>query len=337
MRRELQLKIRRIIRHYVLLSRTIGTIKSNILDLSVRQKLSDYLGSNLGMPIDDFKERQPKDIKAPGMMNMWRYHSNLKLWHSAEFNKMIDVLLGTPVPGLRTGSKRATYKDVFDAILTLEWPGDVYIIGGAVRDSLRREIPNDIDISVSCPPIDLRKMCETRGWHFMSTGDYFLIGDKKENEYLEGKDIFAQLGPLYKGEFCMNSVVYDIRNRILIDRSGFGINDSIEKRTRILEPSPKIWNWWLDEGKIFRLYKFVMRGYQAFDDQIIFILEKTPKVFCKKTMLRRCKVMFSRLHCTKDTILNHILEDLDRLFKDNQQKEFLRNWYTEFIIAVGTK
>lgn len=337
MRKELQLKIRKIIRHYVVMSKLIGSVKSNVVKLSVRQKLAKYFGSNMGNPINDFEAKKPTDIKVPGTMSMWRYHSNLRLWHSSNFNMMMDVLLETPVPGLWNATTRATYKDVFDAILNLEWPGDVYIIGGAVRDGLRREIPNDIDISVSCPPADLLKMCEAKGWHFMSTGDYFLIGDKAENEYLEGKDIFAQLGPLYKGEFCMNSVVYDVRNRLIIDRSGYGIKDSIEKRIRILEPSPKIWNWWLDEGKIFRLYKFVLRGYQAFDDQIKFILAGTPNVYCKKTMLRRCRVMFKRLHCMKDEFRKLIFEDLDRLFTNESQKGFLENWYTEFIDAVGSK
>lgn len=334
MRKELLMKVRKIFNHLVFISRTIGQCRSNVITRSVKVQLTKFIGSNMGQPINDFEARYPRQIQSMSHINIWRYHSQLRLWHSNDFNTLIDVLLDTHVPGLWNGIKRATYRDVFDSILNLPWPGDVFLIGGVIRDCLRREIPNDVDISVSCPPSDLRIMCEAKGWHFMSTGDYFMIGDRKANEYLEGKDIYAQLGPLYKGEFSMNAVVYDVRNRLLIDRSGYGIDDSIQKRIRIVEPSPKIWHWWMDAGKIFRLYKFLMRGYSAFDDQVTFILENTPRVFCEKTMHKRCQTLFKRLHCSKDHLKSLIIKDIERLFSNKEQKKTLISWYLRFLDTI---
>ena len=330
MRPALRAKLRRIVRRYVHLARAVG--RPNTVDASVKGRLEAHLGADLGTPVSDLVAAAPA-----GPMGLWRYHSeHLRLWRSASFDALMDALLATPVPGLRHGTagRRATYRDVFDAILGLDWPGDVYVVGGAVRDGLRREVPNDVDVAVSCPPSDLRTLCAARGWHFTSTGDYFLIGDRRGTEYLEGKDIYAQLGPLHKGEFCMNAVAYDVRNRLLVDRSGHGIGDAVHRRIRILEPNPRLWSWWIDEGKLFRFYKFALRGYRAAaDEQLRFILTQTPRTY-RPSMRRRCRILFRRLHCSREALGERVDADLTRLFRDRRTRARLAAWYAEFLVSL---
>ena len=53
---------------------------------------------------------------------------------------------------------------------------------------------------------------------FLFLKDYFLIGDTSNKHYLEGKNIYTNLGPLVNGEFTMNTIFYDFKNKLIIDK-----------------------------------------------------------------------------------------------------------------------
>ena len=314
----------------ILYSKICKILKINNKNSKLKLKIENYYGKNLHKNITDLEELNYNQVKDKSMLKYWRYHSTIKIYKSITVTKAIHYMLTNNVPGLKKEGKPVTYKNVFDEIQNLPWPGDVFLIGGTVRDTLKRTAPNDIDIAVSCPPNDIKKICEKNKWKFYinTKYSYFMIGNKDNDEYLEGKDIYNNLNSLTQDEFRMNNLFYDLKNDIIIDKTGKGVQDTFENKLNFCVEE-KLWNEWMHYNFFFRFYKFILRDYQVNWKQKRFILSEFKKIYKPKDHFR-CVIMFKRLKISKEKLIEIINQDLNDVFLYDEKGEY-KSWYEELI------
>ena len=329
MRKELKEKIKRILNEIVLYSKVLKAVKKGLPN-STKHRLNKYFGDKKGEKISDLIEISYEDVNDKSMLKYWRYHSTIKLYKSNTIKNIISFMLNSIVPGLTIRGKPVTYKMVFDEIQNLQWPADIFLMGGTIRDSLRREPPNDIDTAISCSPNDIKKICEKNKWkyHINTKYSYFMIGEKNGDEYLEGKDIYSSLKPLVKDEFCMNALFYDLRNNIIIDKTGKGIESALNHKLTF--PVDELnWNEWMEPSKFFRFYKFRLRNYTATYKQKRFILTKFRQNI-RNDFSFRGKILFKRLHTSKKELINIISDDIKKVFLFDEINDNIE-WYKSYI------
>ena len=319
---------------YNLLGLSINNV-NKIEPLKIKEKMNLYYGESKDKFVDDLIELSQEEINNIKTHQFWRYHPNVKFFRSKLVTDAINHILESKVPGISNenslNEENISYKQVFDEIHNLDWSADVFLIGGIVRDTLQRVSPNDVDISVSCPPSDLEKICKKNKWKIHTNASYYSIGEEIENEHLEGKDIYSQLGPGYTGEFCVNSIYYDVKNKIIIDKTGKGINDAKYKILDITCPNDE-WKFWFDENKPFRFLKFRLRDYDSSDEVKRYIYTQFKNSF-KESKRNRCKILFDRLHISKDELLKVIERDLVFVISSEDIDEFIK-WYRDYIYSL---
>jgi hypothetical protein len=96
--------------------------------------------------------------------------------------------------------------------------------------------------------------------------NYVLIGDEQTDHYMEGFSIsFNATSECHKQDFRQNMLFYDFSNQIIIDKSGYGIED-IRKRALRFSCAPfKNFDDWANADmtlgqKALRYVKFVVRA-----------------------------------------------------------------------------
>ena len=111
----------------------------------------------------------------------------------------------------------------------------VYVYGGVLRDVIAKgaHVADDIDVLFTCTVQQLVAACEAKGWK--EGTDFKLKKDEKTGEkrydYISigtGKEKFSghTLDSNCAGEFVCNCMLYDVQRRLLIDASGWGIQDA---------------------------------------------------------------------------------------------------------------
>jgi len=80
----------------------------------------------------------------------------------------------------------------------------------------------------------------------------------------------------FHADFSMNTLFYDFKNDIIIDKTGIGI--PVVKANRCDIPCPlEQWSDWVDINGcrvFFRLYKFLLRGYEYDREEMSFVATK---------------------------------------------------------------
>jgi len=226
-----------------------------------------------GESIDDIEVVAIADVQDKLAISYWRFCEGLRVYRSRTATQALRLICSAPVPGLGA----TTYLDVFDSLSSAAWTNHVYLFGGLVRDILRRTVGNDIDIGFSAPARELKEICQTKGYTCQLDGDYILVGDENGEEYLEGMVIsFNGIQPSYHADFSMNTLFYDFTNDIIIDKTGCAVPAVIANRCDIPCPRHR-WKCWLNINGVrvlFRYYKFLLRGYNAVDEECIYVTEQ---------------------------------------------------------------
>lgn len=320
MKIELKNKIKRILKQIIIINRALKFFCNNAISDNIKIKIKTILNSDKSIDINELSSRDL--LPYFQNLNLWRSHSNtIKFFKSQKLDLLIDNILKSNIPGLNV-----SYRYVFDKIIGLDWPGDVYIVGGTVRDLISGKSPNDIDISVSCPNEDLSKLCRKYDWEFYSSHDYFMIGNKNGKEYLEGKNIQANIGPNWKGEFTMNMIYYDIKNRIIIDKTGLAIKH-IKMNLIDFSVNNLLWDKWFSPDKFFRYIKFRLRNYKCNLDRKEYIYCKMREVY-GQNFLNRSVILFNRLDTRDKKIIHELInKDIDS-FNGSLDLKF---WYKNFL------
>ena len=149
----------------------------------------------------------------------------------------------------------------------------LYVAGGFIRDVFQGDVADDLDFIFKCRGGNLVpwlfKVAEGRGWPTkkkindedkQTRFDYVAVG--------KGKMKFSghPIGSGCEGEFAMNTLLYDVKNAVVIDPTGFGVYDAVNFTLRIPVPEEGWMNWYEEDRlpgmKVLRYYNFCGRGYQ---------------------------------------------------------------------------
>jgi len=183
------------------------------------------------------------------------------------------------------GGLQITFQTVFNTLHQKGVP--VFCIGGTVRDLIQDPLnsPKDVDMSFGVSSHEVINLLHSSLGIQCSPptmGGLVVIGSQTAgNIWLEGKaigglnfDIVSvstaprsistdlHLECLYR-DFACNALCYDPINKVIIDPTGYGIEDAINKVLRIPVDLPK-WDLWYNGNttKISkRLKKFISKGY----------------------------------------------------------------------------
>ena len=301
MRKKLKTKIKRILKHILLINRALNSFSNNIISKNIKLEIKNIINSNNSIDIVELKSKDL--IPLLSCLKLWRSHSNtIKFFKSKKLDFLIDNIIKSKIPVLNV-----SYKYIFDKILKLDWPGDVYIVDRTLRNLIIGQIPNDIDISVSCSNQDLNKLCRKYNWEFYSSDKFFTIGKKNSKNYLEGKNIQADIGPNWEGEFTMNMIYYDLKNKIIIDKTGLAIKHI---KTNVIDFSAQnlFWDKWFSPDKFFRYIKFRLLNFQCNSDRKQYIYLKMRAVYSSQFFNKNI-ILFNRLTNNDKKNINKLIND----------------------------
>jgi len=226
-----------------------------------------------GEVVDDLQEVSITDLEYKSALSCWRSCHGLRLYRSKTVREALRLICSAPVPGLGGIS----YLEVINTLTKSGWEHHIFLSGGLVRDILRREVGNDVDITFSAPAAELAQSCQEHGYKCTLEGDYILIGDAQGPEYMEGMVMTHNaITPPQNSDFSMNWVFYDFCNDVVIDKTGFAVPAVIANRCEI--PCPRdLWDSWVainGSRVLFRYYKFLVRGYEYVDLEMAYIAER---------------------------------------------------------------
>jgi len=100
----------------------------------------------------------------------------------------------------------------------------------------------------------------------MGKPNYVLIGDEQTDQYLEGFSIsFNATAECFKQDFRQNLLFYDLTNHVILDKSGFGMQDIRNCELRLsCAPSNNFEDWanadMTTGQKALRYVKFIVRS-----------------------------------------------------------------------------
>ena len=162
-----------------------------------------------------------------------------------------------------------TYETIFNNLYTIT--DNIYIYGGWVRDSLLDIKATDIEISFNSNVDDIKKLCSKNKWpcsKIIEKYKYIIFG-KEKGISLEGNYnlfIFNKEDVLY--DFTINQLVYDTKNNIIIDLTGYGIYDVFNKKIRLPVSYCKYNEWASANWKHPLVYfKLLLKGFTPFDEK----------------------------------------------------------------------
>lgn len=203
--------------------------------------------------------------------NIYNYYLNIKNTKNYKFyiipglSSKINSLLIKKLPNIDS-----TYNEMFDELYKIS--KKIFIVGGAIRDSFLNRKPKDIDISFDSTYKDVIKLCKKNEWACPEVYErgfpYVVFGTKK------GKTLEAtyKSSPVFdkkniERDYTINNMVYDIKNKILIDITGNGLNDILNKKIRIPVPKSQYLKWANERWKHpLRYFKLIQNGLTPYDN-----------------------------------------------------------------------
>jgi len=197
-------------------------------------------------------------------------HLPIKLYESPTVTRVLTAVLDNINPGTE-----ASYNQILAAIMgQTHTDSFCYVHGGQVRDILMGKISKDVDINYACTAKDVAMVCVQNEWpiKYITIGakgapNYVLIGEEQSGLYMEGFSLSFNIGnPRVRQDFRRNMLAYDFTNQVIIDKSGYGVEDIQNNELRFAcAPSKDMWEEWAcNEATVgekgLRYIKFVMRG-----------------------------------------------------------------------------
>lgn len=245
--------------------------------------------------LSDVVEVQKKELAVPEAIAPWSCLP-FKLYKSATATKVLKTQLDTIVPGTT-----ASYNQIIGAIMEqTHTESFCFLVGGHVRDILRGKVGNDIDFNYACTAQDVAMVCVKNMWpvKFKAIGpvsdpNYVLIGDESTDAYMEGFSLsFNAVSECFRGDFRQNMLFYDCTNHIIVDKSGFGVEDIRNCDLRLAcAPSQNFEDWAASDItyglKALRYVKFMIRSkqegkmFKTEDAECSFVVSSIKKAFCE--------------------------------------------------------
>jgi len=236
----------------------------------LEKDLRDVLGADNFL--SDVKSCAAADLDDPEAIAPWKKF-DCKLYKSAAATEALRSLLRCTTPGTSS-----SFEDILSAIASGSTPGGkrnyCYLIGGQVRDVLRGQLSTDIDFNYASSSKEVALVTVAQEWptKYKCIGDgvtvpnYVLIGDESSSQYLEGFCIdFNATKPCYTNDLTMNTLLYDLTNDVIIDKTGRGVADIHAHSLRLsLGPTESFEQWSgaciTPGGEELRYLKFFLRA-----------------------------------------------------------------------------
>jgi hypothetical protein len=205
------------------------------------QKISsDYFYATIprsGFGYRPYAEHPGRPFKVYAGFHMTR---QARIWRSKTMERVIAQGAERPVD--MKAEAGVTFATIFQMIEDIG--ASVYVYGGVLRDVIMKgeHVADDIDVLFTCTVQQLVETCEARGW--TEGVDFHLKTDEKTGQkrydYIsvgEGKAKFSghTLDSNCAGEFACNCMLFDVQRKLLIDASGWGIQDAAWHFLRIRE------------------------------------------------------------------------------------------------------
>ena len=161
------------------------------------------------------------------------------------------------------------------------WKGDIFVVGGAVRDSLLGYAPTDVDLASPLTPDEVEKLLKdtpfTTRRHSPRLGTLGISGMGEKFEYTAFRsDSYPNDGShtptlvrfgvdisedALRRDFTVNSVYYDLKRDKLVDPVG-GVADIERKIVRTARPAREVLKE--DALRILRMARFCGKlGFEA--------------------------------------------------------------------------
>jgi len=192
-----------------------------------------------------------------------------KYYKSPEFDRRIEKQMKRLIPN------HAEHKKAKQLLSCFYSEGDVFVFGGVVRDIINDENPNDFDLKIETNQNEkMRKICFDLQIDFNSL---FRI-DKtpavfKKIKFFDGIFDITKIEKVQNENFenDINSLYYDIKNRVIIDPSGTGLTNCINRRFQLTQPTFDLWfnSVWENKpkhGLAIRIFKMFKKGYTLVEE-----------------------------------------------------------------------
>ena len=212
-----------------------------------------------------------ESLALPGMLS--RLDQRVQFFQSQYATSSLNNFINSAtVPGIE--SSMATVADILQVLRDGGCP--VFIYGGVVRDQFLGRAPNDVDVEVDCTISTVVTLCK-QNWGENNCGKesdtITHIGTPFHPKSVDlaptTSTFYASLSQL---EYTANSLAYDTNGLdVIIDLSGFGVEDVCSKRIRIPsnDNSEASWDSWkaASPNKIYRFWKLRTKGFTAYNEE----------------------------------------------------------------------
>jgi hypothetical protein len=192
-----------------------------------------------------------------------------KYYKSDEFHRRLEENMKRLIPNHKEHKKAKQLLSYFFS------QGDVFIFGGVVRDMINNENPNDFDLKIETNENEkMRKICSDLQIDFDSlfridkTPAFF-----KKIKFFDGIFDITKIEKVRNDNFenDINSMYYDIKNQVIIDPSGTGLSNCINKRFQLTQPTFDLWfnSVWENKpkhGLAIRIFKMFKKGYTLVEE-----------------------------------------------------------------------
>ena len=174
-------------------------------------------------------------------------------------------------------TKRITIPDINDKCgnifkVLIENDIKIFLHGGIIRDYFLGVPSTDIDIVFDTNVHKLKNICNDNNWPCLDIrhkSQYINFGENK-GVSLEGSNFNnSLLADLHLREASVNDFAFDLKNNILIDLTGFGLQDILFRKIRLSAP-PKYFSKWATEDfkKPLRYFKLIQKGFTPLNNSI---------------------------------------------------------------------
>ena len=181
------------------------------------------------------------DLRRPWVDNNMNF--NTMVARSAFADEGLQKLFQMTVPGLNG----VTIQDVFNILIENDCLSFPY--GGSVRDQFLGKIPKDLDMESNCDAIQLNDICK-QNWKpsacklnntimHIGINKEAIDGDTESIDASSWEDTFFGTGE--KLEYTTNALTYYSNLNIVIDLTGYGINDTCQMKIRIPIDEKESW------------------------------------------------------------------------------------------------
>lgn len=187
----------------------------------------------------------------------------------------------------------------------------IFLHGGCVRDLLMGVRSADIDIIFDRDIQSIKPLCEKYKWPcsvFMVKEQYINFGINK-GDGLEGSNLSKTfMTPLFQHEASVNDLAYDLQNDILIDVTGFGLEDIAKGQFR-LGATRTDWVKWAktDAKRPFRYFKLIEKGFKPLNKE---------------------------LH---EFVINYIRDNWEKIYNRPISKKYPISWIKQILIKTITQ